>query len=70
MLLKLLFTALVILVVWAVSKRHGGIQRKVKQKPNDKMVKCVICGLYLPENEAAADAAGEYRCAQRCQDNR
>ncbi|MCD6268786.1 MAG: hypothetical protein J7J71_01470 [Deltaproteobacteria bacterium] len=44
-----------------------------QQGSGEKMVKCLECGLYVPENEALAGGRsypGSYFCSRKCQQKR
>jgi uncharacterized protein len=68
---KLLTLILVIVVAWwlTMGSRRRNASRKApravpRATPEQKMVKCNYCGLYLPQSEAIAEADKFFCCAE------
>ena len=53
----------------AVDKQAGTKKASPASGRGEKMVKCAVCGLYVPENEALAGGwrdSGRYYCSPEC----
>jgi hypothetical protein len=76
---KIIFWLVVVFVVMlglrllsfaTAKRRHDQTAARRPAPPGDRMVRCVRCGLYLPQAEAASSTAG-YVCADgRCAERR
>jgi uncharacterized protein len=63
----LLLLGLALIVLWFFrrpgNRRSRAAQTRAARAP-ERMVKCVRCGIYLPESESIADGAAHYCCAE------
>lgn len=67
---KVLFWAIVLFVVWRFL-RHSALQRRQREaekempRPEERMVACHHCQLYLPEKESLV-VDGHFYCSAAC----
>lgn len=59
----LLLLGLAIALWWSLSQRRG---RKMEResRPEQDMVACALCGVFLPERDAVSDEAGHSYCCE------
>ena len=65
MLVKIFFTGFVIFCVWMLSTRMRKSERNTDETVSRvKTVKCAVCGVYMPQDEARLVNQNEYRCEE------
>lgn len=63
-LIRLIVIALIIYLVLRIFKNWSANKKSTISKPEEtKMVRCKVCQLHIPENEAL-QKAGEFYCSQ------
>lgn len=63
-LIRLIVIALIIYLLIQIVKKWSANKKSTTSSPEEtKMVRCKVCQLHIPENEAL-QKAGEYYCSQ------
>ena len=63
-LIRLIVIALIIYLLIQIVKKWSANKKSTTSSPDEtKMVRCKVCQLHIPENEAL-QKAGEYYCSQ------
>lgn len=60
--LKLILIAVAVVVIYLALTRNKRAAAPPSSKPAEKMVRCEVCGVHLPQDESVA-AHGRYFCS-------